>query len=71
MAVGFVRLGSQAAKFGLKPGDEINQVLVPAERPSRYWFAIRATDLLGSKAARKTLNMFSPRQSWSISSAPT
>ncbi|MER9330298.1 DUF3394 domain-containing protein [Mesorhizobium sp. M0152] len=47
VTVGFVRLGSQAAKFGLQPGDEINQVLVPAERPSRYWLAIRAILLLG------------------------
>jgi hypothetical protein len=42
-----VRLGSQAAKFGLQPGDEIDEVLVPAERPSRYWFAIPAIVLLG------------------------
>ena len=37
-----VRFGSEAAKYGLAPGDEVTAVLVPAERPSRYWFAIPA-----------------------------
>ena len=47
VSVGVVRLGSQAAKFGLQPGDEINELMVPVERPSRYWFAIPAIVLLG------------------------
>ncbi len=47
VSVGVVRLGSQAAKFGLQPGDEINELMVPVERPSRYWFAIPAILLLG------------------------
>ena len=42
VSVGMVRPSSQAAKFGLQPGDEIAEVLVPAERPSRYWFALPA-----------------------------
>ncbi|MER9596004.1 TRAP transporter permease [Mesorhizobium sp. M0244] len=62
VTVGVVRLGSQAAKFGLQPGDEINQVLVPAERPSRYWFAIPALLLLGlvvwvQKRRRRTVGL--------------
>ncbi|MDO8878251.1 MAG: TRAP transporter permease [Pseudolabrys sp.] len=36
------RFGSQAAKYGLAGGDEISSVLVPAERPDRYWLAIPA-----------------------------
>jgi TRAP transporter 4TM/12TM fusion protein len=47
LSVGVVRLGSQAAKFGLQPGDEIKEVLRPADRPSGYWFAIPAILLLG------------------------
>jgi len=42
VSVGVVRLGSQAAKLRLQPGDEIEQILVPAERSSRYWFALPA-----------------------------
>jgi TRAP transporter 4TM/12TM fusion protein len=41
-----VRFGSQAAKYGLAGGDEITSVLVPAHRPSRYWFAIPGLVLL-------------------------
>jgi len=42
-----VRFGSEAAKYGLSPGDEVTAVVVPADRPSRYWFAIPALLLLG------------------------
>jgi TRAP transporter 4TM/12TM fusion protein len=41
-----VRFGSEAAKYGLAGGDEIVSVLVPAHRPSRYWFALPALLLL-------------------------
>jgi TRAP-type uncharacterized transport system fused permease subunit len=41
-----VRFGSQAAKYGLAPGDQILAVLIPADRPSRYWFALPALALL-------------------------
>jgi TRAP transporter 4TM/12TM fusion protein len=41
-----VRFGSQAAKYGLSAGDEVTAVLVPAHRPSRYWFALPAVVLL-------------------------
>ncbi|CDX52133.1 TRAP transporter, 4TM/12TM fusion protein [Mesorhizobium plurifarium] len=47
MTVGIVRLGSQAAKFGLQPGDEITGVMVPNNRPSRYWFVLPALCLFG------------------------
>ena len=33
--------------MGLPPGDQITSVLVPADRASRYWFAIPALVLLG------------------------
>ncbi|SJZ78055.1 TRAP transporter, 4TM/12TM fusion protein [Enhydrobacter aerosaccus] len=42
-----VRFGSEAAKYGLAPGDEILAVLVPADRPNRYWMAVPALLLLG------------------------
>ncbi|MGH6665130.1 MAG: TRAP transporter permease [Pseudolabrys sp.] len=42
-----VTFGSAAAKYGLAAGDEIKAVLVPAHRPSRYWFALPALLLLG------------------------
>jgi TRAP transporter 4TM/12TM fusion protein len=41
-----VQFGSQAAKYGLAAGDEVIAVLVPAHRPSRYWFALPAIALL-------------------------
>ncbi len=41
-----VAFGSQAAQYGLTAGDEVTAVLVPAHRPSRYWFAIPALVLL-------------------------
>jgi hypothetical protein len=43
-----VRFGSEPAKYGLAAGDEISAVLVPAHRPSRYWFALPALLLLGA-----------------------
>jgi len=58
-----VRLGSQAFKLGVKPGDEVAGVLVPAERASPYWFMLPALLLLGlvvalqwrRKPARKSM----------------
>ena len=47
VTVRLVSFGSEAAKYGLAPGDEIATVLVPADRPSRYWFALPALLLLG------------------------
>src|SRR5262245_1768399 len=47
MAVASVRFGSEAAKYGLQPGDQVLSVLMPAERPSRYWFVLPALGLLG------------------------
>ena len=44
--VKLIGFGSEAAKYGLAPGDEITAVLVPAQRPSRYWFALPALLLL-------------------------
>jgi hypothetical protein len=41
-----VRFGSEAAKYGLSPGDEITAVVVPTERPDRYWFTLPALLLL-------------------------
>jgi TRAP transporter 4TM/12TM fusion protein len=46
VTISLVSFGSEAAKYGLAPGDEITAVLVPAQRPSRYWFAIPALLLL-------------------------
>lgn len=46
VTVKLVNFGSEAGKYGLTPGDEIVSVLVPAERMSRYWFAIPALLLL-------------------------
>jgi TRAP transporter 4TM/12TM fusion protein len=37
-----VKFGSEAAKYGLTPGDEVHAVLVPLERMNRYWFALPA-----------------------------
>jgi hypothetical protein len=45
--VASVRLGSEARKYGIQPGDEIVAVVLPADRPSRYWFAIPAIALFG------------------------
>jgi len=46
-----VRFGSEAGRYGLAPGDEITAVLVPAPRPSRYWFALPALALLAGIVA--------------------
>jgi TRAP transporter 4TM/12TM fusion protein len=46
VTVKLVSFGSEAAKYGLAAGDEVTSVLVPAQRPSRYWFAIPALLLL-------------------------
>ncbi|HEY2210330.1 MAG TPA: TRAP transporter permease [Bradyrhizobium sp.] len=48
VTISLVSFGSEATKYGLAPGDEITAVLVPAHRPSRYWFAIPALLLLGA-----------------------
>jgi len=44
--IGAVRFGSQATKFGLATGDEVIAVLIPAERPNRYWLALPALLIL-------------------------
>ena len=41
-----VSFGSEASKYGLAAGDEVVAVLVPSNRPSRYWFAVPALMLL-------------------------
>jgi TRAP-type uncharacterized transport system fused permease subunit len=46
VTISLVSFGSEAAKYGLAAGDEITTVLVPAQRPSRYLFAIPALLLL-------------------------
>ena len=46
VTVRFVSFGSEAAKYGLASGDEIVAVLVPADRPSRFWFAVPSLLLL-------------------------
>jgi hypothetical protein len=46
-----VSFGREAAKYGLAPGDEVIAVLVPADRPSRYWFALPALLLLAAIVA--------------------
>jgi hypothetical protein len=42
-----IRFGSEARKNGLQQGDEIKAVVVPAARPSPYWFALPAFLVLG------------------------
>jgi hypothetical protein len=42
-----VKFASEAAKYGLSPGDKVTSVLIPAERPNRYWFAFPGELLLG------------------------
>jgi hypothetical protein len=37
-----VRFGGEAAKYDLSAGDRVQSVLVPADRPRRYWFTIPA-----------------------------
>jgi hypothetical protein len=61
VAVKTVSFGSEASKYGLAPGDEIISVLVPAHRPSRYWFAIPALLLLaGVILLQRRRQRFSP-----------
>lgn len=48
--VATVRPSTQASKLGLEPGDTVEAVLVPTDRPSRYWFALPALVLLGAVA---------------------
>jgi TRAP transporter 4TM/12TM fusion protein len=45
-----VRPGSEAARLKLRPGDKIETVSVPNERPSPFWFAIPALVLLAALA---------------------
>ncbi|WP_441997392.1 TRAP transporter permease [Microvirga sp. 2TAF3] len=40
-------LGSEAAKYGLRPGDTIHAVLVPVDRLNPYWITLPALGLLG------------------------
>jgi Domain of unknown function (DUF3394) len=46
-----VSFGSEAAKYGLAPGDKLIAGLVPADRLSRYWFALPALLLLAAVVA--------------------
>jgi hypothetical protein len=48
VTVSLVSFGSEAAKYGLAPGDEVLAVLVPADRPSRFWFVLPALLLLAA-----------------------
>jgi len=43
-----VRLGSQAAKLGIRQGDEVVGLLVPAQRASPQWFMLPAVLLFGA-----------------------
>jgi hypothetical protein len=43
-----VSFGSEVAKYGLAPGDEVIAVLAPADRPNRYWFVVPALLLLAA-----------------------
>ncbi|MEZ0168756.1 TRAP transporter permease [Microvirga sp. TS319] len=47
MIVRSAKLGSEAAKYGLQPGDTVKSVLVPTDRPSSYWVTLPALALLG------------------------
>jgi hypothetical protein len=42
-----VKFGSEAAKYGLAAGDKVTAVVIPAQRPDRFWFTIPAFLLLG------------------------
>ncbi|MBN8920244.1 MAG: TRAP transporter permease [Rhizobiales bacterium] len=57
-----VRFGSEARKYGLQTRDRIKAVVVPAKRPSPYWFAIPALALFGAivfaqRRRRETLRL--------------
>jgi hypothetical protein len=45
--VGAVKFGSYAKRVNLEPGFVVTQVLLPADRPSRYWLYVPALVLLG------------------------
>jgi TRAP transporter 4TM/12TM fusion protein len=45
-----VRPGSEAARLKLRPGDKVESVSVPNERPSPFWFAIPALLVLAGVA---------------------
>ncbi len=45
--VSTVRLRSQAAKFGIQPGDRVIALVRPTDRPSAQWFMLPALALLG------------------------
>ncbi|HEX2338744.1 MAG TPA: TRAP transporter permease [Hyphomicrobiaceae bacterium] len=66
MLVKSVRFGSEAAKYGLSSGDQVLSVLVPADRPNRYWFVIPALLLLAGIA----LLQHRRRQALPASAAP-
>src|SRR5262245_29316752 len=46
-----VRPGSEAARLKLRPGDKVESVSVPNERPSPFWFTIPALIVLAGLAA--------------------
>lgn len=41
-----VRLGSQAAKYGITPGDTVLSIATPADRPAAQWFMLPALAIL-------------------------
>jgi TRAP transporter 4TM/12TM fusion protein len=45
--VGAVKFGSYAKRVNLEPGFVVTQVLLPAERPSKYWLYVPAFASLG------------------------
>jgi TRAP transporter 4TM/12TM fusion protein len=47
LMVANVRLGSQAAKYGLLPGDTVLGVATPADRMSPLWFTLPALLIMG------------------------
>jgi Domain of unknown function (DUF3394)/Tripartite ATP-independent periplasmic transporter, DctM component len=57
-----VRLGSQAAKYHIQPGDEILALVLPADRPSPEWLMVPSLALLALviwlQRRRKTLALF-------------
>ena len=49
--VSTIKFGSYAKRIGLEPGHTVQNLLLPADRPSKYWFQIPALLLLGLVAA--------------------
>lgn len=45
--VGAVKFGSYAKRMNLEPGFVVTEVLLPADRPSKYWLYVPALALLG------------------------